>query len=301
LSSASEPYLLRLSYLQPHTPVFPPPPYDNLYDHVPFPSAITHRGSLSAFERRFIEITRADELTPEQVRLAQVRYYGLVAWIDAQVGLLLDCLEASGHIEDTVIVFTADHGASLGENGCYAKQIYAPQVHRVPLLIAQPGGSAWAQVREDICEGLDIPRTLFGLAGITPPAQFKGRDLFDSKPPHAVFSTIGYGYPDSAAFPYLGVGQYYNGQGWPRRACVRTSRYRLDKNVRIDGRPVTSDEADVFLADVIADPDEVGNIAHDPANQTIVRGLSDLLDRHMADRVEPEHSLVRYDSFHCGG
>jgi choline-sulfatase len=293
LQTAQAPYLVRLSYLQPHTPVFPRPPYDTLYQGAAFLTALRERGSPSAFERQFAAVQRADEMTPEQVHLVQVYYYGLVSWLDSQVGQILDLLRTSGQIENTILVFGADHGASLGENGCYAKHTFAPQVHRVPLLIAWPGTLPDGQVREDINEGLDLPRTLFGLCGIDTPAQFRGHDLFTSQPPEAVYATIGYGYPHSRAFPNLATGEYVDGRGWPRRACVRTADYRLDKNVRIDGRPALGAEEDVFLADVRTDPGETVNLADDPAHQGTVQRLSAMLDEHIAGGIEPPAEYVQ--------
>jgi choline-sulfatase len=155
----------------------------------------------------------------------------------------------------------------------------------VPLIINWPGHVP-AKVDEDLCEGLDLARTLFGLCGIDPPAQFKGRDLLTSDAPSAVYSTIGYGFASSRAFPNLNKGGGSDGHGWPRRACVRTQRWRLDKTVRLDGRRVSPQMEDVFLADVHADPDEVTNVAGDPQNADVLASLERMLERHVQGAVE---------------
>ena len=175
----------------------------------------------------------------------------------------------------------------------YQKQVFAPQVHRVPMLITWPGEIEPGQERTDINEGLDLPRTLFNLAEIEPPEQFKGRDIINDTPPEAIYSTIGYGFDVSRQFPNLGVGRYTNNHGWPRRACIRTQRYRLDKNVRMDGQAVAPEQEDIFLADVREDPREVNNIASLPQNTEIVRQLSTMLDKHMMNRVEPSIEYFR--------
>jgi choline-sulfatase len=293
LKTAEEPYLVRLSYLQPHTPVFPNPPYDTLYKGSPFPDSIEKVGMTSDFERRFAEVVNASKLTSEEVYLAQVYYYGLVAWIDSQVGEIINFLRSSDKIGDTVFVFSADHGASLGENGLYAKHVFAPQVQRVPMLIAFPGTIPAGQVRDDICECLNLARTLFNISGIEAPPQFKGRDLLSSEPSEAIYSTIGFGYPESRAFPNLGFGEYLNGSGWPRRSCIRTENYRLDKNIRMDGKPVSKYEEDIFLADVTSDPKERYNLAGDPEYADIIEKLWNMLDKHVEDRIEPPAEYVR--------
>ena len=82
-------------------------------------------------------------------------------------------------------------------------------------------------------------------------------------------------------------------QIWPRRTCVRTQQYRLDKNVRLDGQPVDPAKADVFLADVVADPEEHHNLAKDPAYAAVVADLSALIDRHVAGSKEVPHEYVQ--------
>lgn len=286
IEQATQPYLARISYLQPHTPVFPPPPYDTLYMDAPFPDQAVHNPALSRFERRFAEVIGTHRMPPRDLYLAHVHYYGLVAWIDAQVGRLLDLLRETNQLENTIIIFEADHGASLGECGRFQKQTFTPHSHRVPRLISWPGTLAGGQVRTDISESLDLARTLCTLTEIPPDPAFRGRDLFNDPPPEAVFSTIGYGFDDSRAFPNLGVGDYGDGLGWPRRSCIRTGQFRLDKNVRINGQPVASEQADIFFADVRADPAEGTNLAGDPAHQAIVQDLSTRLDQHNANAVE---------------
>lgn len=294
LKKETGPYFVRVSYLQPHTPVLTPPPYDTLYNGENFPKIIEYKGELSEFERSFAQVVNAAGMTNKEIYLAHVYYYGLVAWIDAQIGKIFEFLESSGQFENTIIVFSADHGVSLGENGCYAKQIYAPQVHRVPLLIAGPNIKSKGEIREDICESLDLPKTLFNLAGIETPEQFKGRDLFSSNPPEAVYSTIGFGFSSSFTFPMRLHGNYLNGNGWPRRACIRTNEFRLDKTVRMNGKTIQKEKEDLFLVNWKDDPKENNNLAKDPNWKDILEKLSTMLDEHISNSIEPpeEHVLL---------
>jgi choline-sulfatase len=295
MSQVEGPFLTRVSYLQPHTPVFPPPPYDSLYENAAFPDTIHAVDTLSAFEQRFVDVIRARELSSAELLRAKRSYYGLVAWIDAQVGRLIDFLRESGLAEETIIVFESDHGASLGEAGRYQKQTFAPQSQRVPRLISWPGTIARGQERADITESLDLARTLFGLAGIESPKQFHGRDLFADPAPEAVYSTIGYGFETSRAFPNLGVGALEDGSGWPRRSCVRTQRYRLDKNVRVNGHKPTAEREDIFLVDMHTDPDENVNLAADRALRTLVEELSTLVDQHTTNSLEVPEAYTQRD------
>jgi choline-sulfatase len=292
LKEVDGPYFMRISYLQPHTPVLTPPPYDTIYEGENFPKTIEFKGELSEFEQRFAEVVDAKDMTKEEIYLAQVYYYGLVAWIDAQIGKIFEYLESLDQLENTIIVFSADHGVSLGENGCYAKQIYAPQVHRVPLLISGPNIKSKGKLREDICESLDLPKTLFNLVGIEAPEQFKGRDLFSSNPPEAVYSTIGFGYSSSFTFPMRLHGKYLDGNGWPRRACIRTHEFRLDKTVRMNGNLIQKGKEDPFLVNWKDDPKEIHNLAKDPIYKDILKKLSKMLDAHISNCIEIPEDYV---------
>lgn len=287
------PFLVRLSYLQPHTPVYPPPPYDSLYDSGLFrdrPTSVLR--TLSTFEQAFAAVCRGHDLSSRDTQLAQSHYYGLVSWLDAQVGRVRQALCKLGLEKNTIIIFGADHGAHLGEYGCYGKHTFAPHVHRVPFIVSFPGRIAGTAVRSDLCDSIDLPRTLFALCGIDAPSQFKGRDLFSGAAPQAIYSTIGYGLPGSKAFPNSGNGDYFGGRSWPRRSCIRTLRYRLDRNVRQDGKLSTGQDRDVFLADCQADPAEQVNLAGRPELREVEQRLSTMLDAHLANALEVPPELV---------
>ncbi len=290
------PWFARLGFIQPHTPVWPPPPYDQMLADVAFPQTHPDKAP-NRFEERFGEVCRWSEMPSEHRQLVQQHYYGLVNWVDAQVGRMLDFLDETGLRENTIVVFDADHGAALGEGNRYAKHVYSPEVHRVPRLIAWPGTLSAGQVRDDLCDGVDLPRTLCGLAGIDLPQGRRGRDLFsqaDVADDHAVMATIGYGLPASRAFPNGDKGVFDDGAGWPRRSCIRTDRWRLDRTVRLNGEHIPADDprADIFLADSHADPREVRNLARAPEHAAVRDELLARLDAHLAGCVEVEPELV---------
>jgi len=152
-------------------------------------------------------------------------------------------------------------------------------------------------MRNDLCETLDLARTLLALAGIESPTNFKGRDLFSSPPPEAIYSTIGYGFSSSNTFPNLFHDKYIGNHGWPRRACIRTSNYRLDKNVRMDGKEVKKDEEDIFFVNWKEDPEENHNLAHYPKYKKIVEELSEMLDQHISNSNEPPKEYTEYPKY----
>ncbi|MGI9603158.1 MAG: sulfatase family protein [Acidimicrobiales bacterium] len=281
-----QPFFCRASYLQPHTPVAVPQPWSGRYDGHDWPVAIEQPPHLSAFEARYGAECGMATMTDEQVFAARSRYHGLVSWLDDQVGRLLDTLETSGLAGNTTVVFGADHGAFLGElGGAMGKQLFSPPAHQVPFIVSRPGHLDDGAVDTTIAAGVDVAPTMLGLAGLDPVAEADGRDVFTDPAPDEVFSMIGYGHTDARAFSLVGWGSYVDERGWPQRACIRTDRHRLDRNVRIDGAPVTDDDSDVFLADSHADPDEVVNRAGDTETAEIRVDLEQRLDAHLADAV----------------
>jgi choline-sulfatase len=220
---------------------------------------------------------------------AQADYHALVTWLDVQVGMLLGALHTLGLARDTIVVLNSDHGASLGENGLLSKVVFAPQSHRVPLILAWPGRLPAGERRGDLAQMLDLAPTLCDLAGLSAPGSFEGRPLFAAPPPEAIFGTVGSGAPGARASTAAQTGGWRNGGGWPRRACVRTARFRLDMNIRQDGGPVPPAEEDIFLADVVADPLEQHDLAADPAHAATVAELRGRLLARAAGALEPAH------------
>ncbi len=280
-------FLCRVSYLQPHTPVAPPPPFHEMYASENFPRALTRdEGNRSVLEKRMGEICRAWALSPEQFFHIQSWYYGLTSWMDAEVGKLLAWLEDRGQLANTLVVFDADHGASLGEYGCVGKHLFAARTHRIPRLIHWPGELEDGQVREDVCEGLDLARTLLAAANIEAPEEFRGRDLLNTTGTEAIYATIGHGLDWSVAFPYKHYGQWHEDTPWPRRSCVRTDRYRLEMTVRHNGKPVAGEDRQIFMADRETDPGEINNVANDPAYAAELDLLLAMLEKHVENSVE---------------
>jgi len=299
-----QPWFMRVSVLQPHTPVVPPERWAGRYAGL-FDGGSQPRLDASKFERRFAEVLGGAEMSREDIAAAQQCYYELVGWIDERVGTLLAALDRTGQRDNTIIVFDADHGAALGEGGRWAKHVFAPEVHRVPRIVSWPDAVSQGHRVTDVTQSIDMAQTLAQLCDVALPAQFRGHDALagdevaedrarpderedDSQPgtDGAVVSVIGFGHRLSTAFPNLGAGKWSDTQGWPRRACIRTARYRLDMNVLQDDGPVAPEDEDVYLADVQPDPGELTNLANDPAYAEVREGLRARLLASVRDAVE---------------
>ena len=105
-------------------------------------------------------------------------YYGATSWMDAAVGRMLGALDRAGLADNTIVVFTADHGDNLGSNGLVQKGGPTEESIRVPLVVRWPAGLTGPAVNRSHVAGLvDIAPTLLSLAGVSIPGHFHGRDL----------------------------------------------------------------------------------------------------------------------------
>ena len=107
-------------------------------------------------------------------RLARQGYYGMVSEVDHHVGRMLDALDELGIAEETIVVFTSDHGEWLGEHLRYGKSYPGHDcVSRVPLLMRVPGKESGRRV-SNIVEGVDVLPTLLEACGVPHPIPFTG-------------------------------------------------------------------------------------------------------------------------------
>ena len=285
MEQQTTPYFVRISYTQPHSPIILKRGYEAIYKDYPFSGKLPDISNLSEFEQAFAKAIELDTLTEAELIQAKVYYYGMVCWIDDEIGKVLDFLQKQGQSENTILIFGADHGALRGECRGLGKHIFHRASQSVPLIIADPEYKE-AQRISSLCSNIDIAHTLFSLTGIEAPAQFKGSNLFSNNNSEAVFATIGYGEHDSCAFPARQLGRLPEDRGWPRRSCIRTKQYRLDMNTRIDGTYPSYDQADIFFVDCERCPGEDINMAADPAYSSIVKHLYSQLSEHCSNPTE---------------
>jgi len=113
-----------------------------------------------------------------QWRYYRWSYYRNVEMVDAQIGRVLDALEDSGLADNTVIVFTSDHGDGMGAHKLWQKMYFYEEAAQVPLIVSWPGRVAkGVQDQTHLVSGLDIAPTLCDFAGIEPPPKCRGRSL----------------------------------------------------------------------------------------------------------------------------
>lgn len=113
----------------------------------------------------------------ETARRERAGYYGLVTALDDNVGRLLAALDRVGLTEDTLVLFTSDHGDALGEHGLFRKTIPYDESTRVPCIVRWPGHVPAGATSDALWHSVDVAPTLLALCGAPVPATMQGHDL----------------------------------------------------------------------------------------------------------------------------
>ena len=246
------PWMLTVSFTHPHDPYVARRQFWDLYDHdsIPMPTVgPLDPATIDPHSRRLRHVIAADtaEITDDQVRNARHAYLANISYVDHHVGEMLAVMERHGMADDTVVVFTSDHGDMLGERGLWYKMTFFEHACRVPLVVRRPGGDDAAGTTNPTHTGLlDIAPTLLDVAGVDVP------DLMDGE---SVLPLL-----DGTVEDRTVLGEYL-GEG----AIAPILMIR-----RGDHKFVFSPADPPQLFDLAADPHELENLAGDDAHAAVV-------------------------------
>jgi iduronate 2-sulfatase len=286
----SRPFFLAVGFYRPHTPyVAPKTPYFEMYPEAEMPLVTGVAEDQKDVPQAALANRRAeqDRMTDDERRRALQAYLASISFLDSQVGRVLDALDTHGLADDTIVVFTSDHGYHMGEHGLYQKMSLFEESAHVPLLIVAPGRCKAGSVAKSPVSQVDMFPTLAALCGIEPPKNLPGQSLVPLR-------------ADPAAA----------GRGWAVTQVSRGNRSRVSqpqeagaKGRQFDGYSLRTprwrytewDEGREGreLYDHDADPKELTNLAAMPAHAATVAELSKQLATAVqttlpADGVVPE-------------
>jgi choline-sulfatase len=170
---------MTVGYVLPHCPYIAPKRlFDEYYEKVQVPRLPDgYHSSLHPFMRLWREHRSVDELTDEQARVARAAYYGLVTLMDELIGNIVSTLAKTHFGENTLIVYTSDHGDMAGEHGMWWKSSFYEGSVAVPLTFSWPGHLAEGRSIASVTSLLDIGPTLVDFAGGAPMTGVSGRSL----------------------------------------------------------------------------------------------------------------------------
>lgn len=262
------PFFIGSGFVKPHLPFVAPKRYWDLYDpaKLPMPKSTTAPEGAPSYApqfggelRNYSDMPSKGVLSDSDTRRLIHGYYAATSYMDAQVGKILDTLDALKLWDKTIVLLWGDHGWHLGDHGMWCKHTNYEQATRIPFLMAAPQAAVGASTKAMI-ESVDVYPTLCELAGLSVPTGLDGKS----------FAQV---LRDPKAAARDSVTHVYPRNGLLGRA-VRTERYRL-----VEWKKIGSDTstAEFELYDYQVDPDENKNLAAEKPE--IVKELQSILAR----------------------
>lgn len=241
-----KPFCAVVGFVLPHCPfVCPKEDWDYYYDRVTLPEFPE-----GYFDRQHpaIKLWRknrgVDDVPDEEIRRARAGYYGIVTHFDRQVGVVMDALGQAGLAEDTIVLYTSDHGEMAGEHGMWWKSNCYEGSASVPLIVSCPERFETGRRVKEVVSLVDIGPTLCELAGAEPMPLASGRSFLPLLQEEPV------DWPNEA------FSEHYATHHTPPVRMIRRDQWKL---VHHEGhRPQ--------LFDLEADPDEFHDLGNDPAH-----------------------------------
>lgn len=261
-----EPWVLHLSYVKPHWPYMAPAPYHAMYTPEQCLPVVRSEAELEDPHPVVAAYRRSEESRSFQmdecIRTVRPAYQGLITQLDDHLGRLFDAMDRSGRLDDTLIVFTADHGDFLGDHWLGEKELFHDTVQRVPFIVVDPRAEADAtrgSVERRFVEGVDVVPTILDALGLEIPShRIEGRSLLPllhgtaGEWRDAAFSELDYSFKEARLLLGRDVEQC---RAW----SVRTERWRY----------VHWLDAPEQLFDLEADPEEFHDLGRDPATEAV--------------------------------
>lgn len=251
-AGADKPFLCYVAFTVPHDPRDAPKEFHDKYSADPpalpgnhLPQHPFDNGELTVRDERLAPWPRTEPV----VRKHLADYYACITAMDAQIGRILEALRESGKADDTIVVFSSDHGLAIGSHGLMGKQNLYDHSMRSPLILAGPGVPKGGRCAA-MCYLLDILPTVGELAGVAAPEGSEGRSLVPAMK------------GDGAGRPAI-LTAYRNVQ-----RAVRDDRWKLIAYPQINR---------VQLFDLAGDPGETKDLSADPAHAADLARMTALL------------------------
>lgn len=271
----TKPWILETHFLDPHDPYFPLKKYLDLYDpksiSVPKSFGDTFTGKPGMHAR---ESESWGALTEDDYRQSRACYYASVEQLDVQIGRLLDALDKTGQAQNTLVVFTTDHGDMCGNHRMWLKG-WMPyeEAYRVPLVVRWPGHVAAGAVSKHLVQTHDLAHTYVTVAGARALPYPDGRAL------QPLFSD-----PAAPTWPDQIMCAYYGGE------FLYTQRIAITDRFKYVFTGFDHDE----LYDLQHDPEEMRNAVADPAYAKYTDDMRARLYEMMAQFEDPYGMSVKW-------
>ena len=251
--AGDKPFFLLAGYLAPHFPLIVPEEYwDHYKGKVPMP--VIPAGHLESLPLNYkhLRVGFNVEDTPDDVvRKGRELYYGLTQWLDDEIGKVLAALARSAAADNTVVIYTTDHGENMGEHGLWWKNCVYEHAARVPLIVTWPERWPGGQRRAAPARWWTWCRPSPRSAARRSPADWNGDSL------------VPWLDDPQTRWKDLAVSEYYAHNIASGYAMIRTGQYKYVYHTPADA----THPAERELYDLKADPGEFHNLASDPSQK----------------------------------
>ncbi|HET7572049.1 MAG TPA: sulfatase-like hydrolase/transferase [Gaiellaceae bacterium] len=295
-AGGKRPWFLWLSFPDPHNPYLAPEPYASTYapEEVDLPPHDSLEGKPER-QRVAHRMSGMHRATEDELRRAVAMQYGMVSFVDDGLRTALAALRESGQERDTIVVFTTDHGGYVGDHGGMHKSVaFYDALIRLPFVLSWPGTLAPRRLEHGFLEQVDLLPTLLELAELPVPPGVQGRSAASALAGTGELRPEAYaecgerrdpvGLADLPFEPdgpldarYFGWDGFVEGW-WGQGKMIRTEEWKYCWYAN----------GDEELYDLAADPDELANLAAEPAQR---ERCSAFRDRLLAFCVETEDAL----------
>ena len=274
------PFLLVFSCIEPHPMQLryhvTPAPFSDMYSRrlqeLPL-SPTRHEAGIREFmlkrDSLYGGLKYTDGISDEKLRDMTAGYFGAVSYVDHILGQLLEALVSTDQFDNTIVVFTSDHGEMLGDHGMLKKgPMMYDELLRIPFLFKPPGHGGKGRESHELLSHIDLLPTLLPYCQIDPPSNLAGVDF-------------GWIVKAGAGHRREGImAEYYAHKAGHKRIPLRCWRTR-------EWKYVESTEGDDELYDLCADPGESVNLAGDPDHRDMRTELRQQLLRECAATGDP--------------
>jgi arylsulfatase A-like enzyme len=252
---AGEPFFLQLSYVQPHVPLMGDPEWAAFYADAPITRGAefvqqSHPEIWQNYLTWCDHHANGKLLTDEYVLAGARQYYAMISLVDESIGKILAQLEEQNMLDNTMIVYSSDHGEMLGDHGLMAKFSFYSSSVQIPLIVRPPGGCS-GKVSDALVELVDVGPTLLEAAGAEGLANSQGRSVLPFTVDATAASAVGREYLFSE------IMQQTRSKEGPTFRALRDARYRMTLE--------TTTQTPCEFYDLQEDPHESHNLLCDSA------------------------------------
>ncbi|PCJ61915.1 MAG: choline-sulfatase [Planctomycetota bacterium] len=257
--SEDKPFFMTLGYISPHFPLIVPQEYVDKYKDKVGPADVPpdYMDRLPTNYKELIRNFGIDNTDRDKHKIGREHYWALINWMDDQIGLVLDSLKESGLDENTVVIYTSDHGENKGDHGMWWKNNMYEHSAGIPLIIKYPNLWQGGQRRSGACSLVDLVQTIAELGQAEVPLDWDGDSLIP--------------YLDDEKYDWkdMAVSEYYGHHIASGFSMIRMGNWKYVYHNKIN----ENYPAEFELYDLETDPGEWNNLAKEKIHEERIKNM----------------------------